>query len=141
MRVLALDNGADDAVHMACHGVEFIARISALMRRHNMVSGILRCDDLSIDPHERHVSRNGQYIALPTREYELLFALASTPNRPVSHDSLLRALWRINFDPGTNRVAVHMSRLRSRIDHGYAWPLLHTVKGIGYCLRTRHAAA
>ena len=141
MRVLALDHGADDAVPVHCHPLELATRIFVLLRRYSETLQILRCDDLSIDRQERHVVRGGQHIPLPAREYALLLALACTPNQPVSQESLLRALWRLDFDPGTNRVAVHMSRLRSRVDHGFAWRMLHTIKGIGYCLRTQHAAA
>jgi two-component system, OmpR family, response regulator len=137
MRVLALQNGADDVVAHDIHPEEFIARIEGLLRRQRARAGILRYDDLMIDMDERRVARSGSAIAMPNREYELLLELARSPNRVVPRSILLRSLWRINFDPGTNRIEVHMSRLRSRVDHGFAWPFLHTVKGIGYCLRTR----
>ncbi|MCX5511795.1 helix-turn-helix domain-containing protein, partial [Pseudomonas sp. BJa3] len=63
--------------------------------------------------------------------------LARVPDRPVSRAALLRAVWRIDFDPGTNRVEVHMSRLRAKVDRGFDWPMLSTVKGLGYALRSR----
>ena len=85
----------------------------------------------------RRVERAGRLIRLPLREFDLLANLARVPDRPVSRDALLRAVWRIDFDPGTNRVEVHMSRLRAKVDRGFDWPMLHTVKGRGYALRSR----
>src|SRR3546814_1558509 len=76
-------------------------------------------------------------MRLPLREFDLLANLARVPDRPLSRDALLRAVWRIDFDPGTNRVEVHMSRLRAKVDRGFDWPMLHTVKGRGYALRSR----
>ncbi len=139
-RLLAFRHGADDAFWAHGDATEMVARALALVRRHAVAQGVLRCDDLHIDIMARRVVRSAQHIPMPNREYELLLALARTPNRTVSQTSLLRALWRIDFHPGTNRLAVHMSRLRARIDHGHSWPLLHTVKGQGYCLRTRSHA-
>src|SRR3546814_13241889 len=76
-------------------------------------------------------------MRLPLREFDLLANLARVPDRPLSRDALLRAVWRIDFDPGTNRVEVHMSRLRAKVDRRFDWPMLPTVEGHGYALRSR----
>lgn len=136
-RMLALEAGADDAVGWAEDPAEVVARIAGLVRRTRLAQGRLDCDDLRIDLVDRRVERAGRPIAMPLREFDLLANLARVPDRIVSRETLLRAVWRIDFDPGTNRVEVHMSRLRAKVDRGFARPMLHTVKGRGYALRTR----
>ncbi|MBB5705758.1 response regulator transcription factor [Sphingopyxis panaciterrulae] len=136
-RMLALGAGADDAVGWAENPIEVVARIASLVRRSRLAAGQLGAGELRIDLIDRRVERAGRLIRLPLREFDLLANLARVPGRPVSRETLLKAVWRIDFDPGTNRVEVHMSRLRARIDRGFAWPMLHTVKGRGYALRTR----
>jgi len=136
-RMAALSAGADDAVGWADDPAEVVARVASLLRRSRMAAGQLGTDELRIDLIDRRVERAGRLIRLPLREFDLLANLARVPDRPVSREALLRAVWRIDFDPGTNRVEVHMSRLRARVDRGFAWPMLHTVKGCGYALRSR----
>ena len=102
-----------------------------------MAKGQLGEGELRIDLIDRRVERAGRLIAMPLREFDLLANLARIPDRPVSRAALLKAVWRIDFDPGTNRVEVHMSRLRAKVDRGFAWPMLRTVKGQGYALRSR----
>jgi two-component system OmpR family response regulator len=136
-RMMALTAGADDAVGWADDPAEVVARIAGLLRRSRMAAGQLGTDELRIDLIDRRVERAGRLIRLPLREFDLLANLARVPDRPVSREALLRAVWRIDFDPGTNRVEVHMSRLRAKVDRGFAWPMLHTVKGCGYALRSR----
>jgi two-component system OmpR family response regulator len=135
--MMALTAGADDAVGWADDPAEVVARIAGLLRRSRMAAGQLGTDELRIDLIDRRVERAGRLIRLPLREFDLLANLARVPDRPVSREALLRAVWRIDFDPGTNRVEVHMSRLRAKVDRGFAWPMLHTVKGCGYALRSR----
>jgi two-component system OmpR family response regulator len=135
-RLVALENGADDALALSGNEAELILRIAALLRRSRISAGVIECADLAIDLVDRRVSREGRIIRLPLREFDLLANLARTPDRAIPSQVLLRAVWRIDFDPGTNRVAVHVSRLRGRIDHGFSWPMLHTVKGEGYALRS-----
>lgn len=89
---------------------------------------------LSIDPVERRVTRSGRPIALLPREYALLLHLARAEGRRVSRAELLAAVWGLGFDPGTNVVEVHVSRLRAKLDRGFDAPLLHTEKGRGYYL-------
>lgn len=135
-RLVALGNGADDALALAGNELEVAVRAAGLLRRGRIAAGMIECADLAIDLIDRRVSREGRAIRLPLREFDLLANLARTPDRAVPSATLLRAVWRIDFDPGTNRVAVHVSRLRSRIDRGYSWPMLQTVKGEGYLLRS-----
>ena len=136
-RMAALAAGADDAVGWTNNLPELLARIAGLLRRSRIAAGQLGEGELRIDLIDRRVERAGRLIRLPLREFDLLANLARVPGRPVSRDALLRAVWRIDFDPGTNRVEVHMSRLRAKVDRGFDWPMLHTVKGRGYTLRSR----
>lgn len=136
-RLVALDAGADDAVGWTGNLPEVLARVASLLRRSRIAAGQIGEGELCIDLIDRRVERAGRMIRLPLREFDLLANLARVPDRPVSRDALLRAVWRINFDPGTNRVEVHMSRLRAKVDRGFDWPMLRTVKGVGYTLRSR----
>lgn len=135
-RIIALTSGGDDVVRWQDDCSEILARIGSLLRRSQMATGQYAFDDLRIDLIDRRVERAGRRIRLPPREFDLLANLARTPDRAVSRSALLHAVWRIDFDPGTNRVEVHMSRLRTRIDQGFAWPMLKTVKGRGYLLQS-----
>lgn len=138
-RMVALRSGADDAIGWTGNLPEVLARTAGLVRRSRLAVGQLGCDELHIDLIDRRVERAGRLIRLPLREFDLLANLARVPDRPVSRAALLKAVWRIDFDPGTNRVEVHMSRLRAKIDRHFAWPMLTTVKGRGYALRSRPA--
>lgn len=136
-RMVALGAGADDAVGWTGNLPEVLARIAGLLRRSRIAAGQLGEGELRIDLIDRRVERAGQLIRLPLREFDLLANLARVPDRPLSRGALLKAVWRLDFDPGTNRVEVHMSRLRVKVDRGFDWPMLHTVKGQGYALRSR----
>ncbi len=136
-RTLTIASGADDAMDITAAPNELATRIAALLRRHRMTQGTLSCDELEIDLIRRAVSRAGRSIIMPTREFDLLATLAQTPDQIVPRTDLLRSVWRLDFDPGTNRIEVHMSRLRSRIDRGERFAMLRTVKGIGYALVSR----
>lgn len=132
----ALDAGADDAVALpACAG-EIAARLAARLRPASILVG-----DLRIDPVARSVSRAGRAIRLLPREYALLLHLARQPGRPASRMELLDAVWGLRFDPGTNVVEVQVSRLRARIDRGFAYPMLRTHKGHGYSLEVQDVSA
>ena len=126
----ALDAGADDAVALPASAGEIAARLAARLRGVAMIA----VGDLRIDPVSRSVTRDGRAIRLLPREYALLLHLARQPGRPASRAELLAAVWRLRFDPGTNVVQVHMSRLRARIDRGAAQAMLRTHKGCGYSL-------
>ncbi|WP_447929352.1 winged helix-turn-helix domain-containing protein [Sphingopyxis fribergensis] len=136
-RMIALGAGADDAVGWTTNLPEVLARIASLLRRSRIAAGQLGDGELRIDLIDRRVERAGRIIRLPLREFDLLANLARVPDRPLSRDALLKAVWRLDFDPGTNRVEVHMSRLRAKVDRGFDWPMLRTVKGMGYALLSR----
>ncbi len=136
-RMTALGAGADDAVGWTDNLPEVLARIASLLRRSRIAAGQLGEGELRIDLIDRRVERAGRLIRLPLREFDLLANLARVPDRPLSRAALLRSVWRLDFDPGTNRVEVHMSRLRAKVDRGFDWPMLHTIKGMGYTLRSR----
>lgn len=127
----ALDAGADDAVTAPASAGEIAARLAARVRRTPapLVIGTLR-----IDPVERSVTRDGRTIRLVAREYALLLHLARHAGRCVSRAELLAAVWALRFDPGTNVIEVHISRLRAKLDQGFAVPMLLTERGKGYCL-------
>lgn len=130
-RARALEGGAQDVVGPWMHEGEAVARIIRLARDDQPR---LRVGDLLIHLVDRQVERAGHAIPLLAREYALLLHLARRPGEAVSRDALLRAVWRLEFDPGTNSVEVHMSRLRAKIDRGHDWQLLRTVRGRGYAL-------
>lgn len=136
-RMVALDAGADDASGWTGNLPEVLIRIASLLRRSRLAAGQLGDGELQIDLIDRRVERAGQLIRLPLREFDLLANLARVPDRPLSRAALLKAVWRLDFDPGTNRVEVHISRLRAKVDRGFDWPMLNTVKGHGYALRSR----
>lgn len=140
-RLVALHAGADDALWYNADPRELLARIGGLLRRQRLASGWLECAELRIDLIDRRVTRLDRAIALPLREFDLLSRLARVPDRIVAREALWRAVWKIDFDPGTNRIEVHMSRLRAKVDRGFAWPMLITERGHGYGLRSSSGAA
>ncbi len=126
----ALDAGADDAVSHRASADEIAARLAARLRRNGMIEvGALR-----IDPIERRVTRAGKPLALLPREYELLLHLARHAGQTIGRAELLAIVWGLSFDPGTNVVDVHVSRLRAKLDRDFSAPMLHTDRGRGYRL-------
>ncbi|MDQ0248876.1 two-component system OmpR family response regulator [Sphingomonas kyeonggiensis] len=126
----ALDAGADDAVLSSATPEEVAARLAARVRRRpEIVLG-----DLHIDPVERRVTRAGRILPLLPREYALLLHLIRQGERPAGRSELLAAVWGLGYDPGTNVVEVHVSRLRAKLDRGFGAPMLLTDKGRGYRL-------
>lgn len=132
-RVRALDEGADDWLGAPFAPAELGARVRALLRR----AARLQCGDLVLDLSARRAARAGRALALTAREFALLAHLARHRERVVGRAELLRAVWGRGFDPGTNSVAVHVSRLRGRLDRDFATPLLHTLPA-GYMLSAAH---
>jgi len=126
----ALDAGADDAVLLPASAAEIAARLAARLRPR---PASITIGDLCIDPVERRVTRRGSVIALLPREFALLLHLARAGGRCVDRTELLASVWRLRFDPGTNVIEVHVSRLRDRLGRGLP-PMLHTEKGRGYRL-------
>jgi len=137
-RVKGLRAGGDDYLCKPFAFAELIARVEALARRGDpdprAGETTLRVGDLEIDLLARRVARAGQVIDLQHREFQLLETLARSAGRVVTRTMLLESVWGYAFDPQTNVIDVHVSRLRRKIDRGFDRPLLHTVRGSGYRL-------
>lgn len=135
-RVEGLEAGGDDYLVKPFALPELLARVSALGRRPAMnVETRLRVADLEIDLIKRSVARGGRIIELQPREFKLLECLMRNAGRVVTRTMLLERVWDFHFDPKTNIVETHMSRLRGKIDRGFTSELIHTVRGAGYSLR------
>lgn len=132
-----LDGGADDVVLDSDPDSLVAARLAALIRRSQ--PGVLQVGDLAIDTVDRRVTRNGRPVALLPREYALLLYLARHVGVSVDHATLYRALWGRRFDPGTNVIAVHVSRLRAKLGAGSV--AIATERGKGYRLFVTSVAA
>ena len=136
-RVKGLRAGGDDYLVKPFAFAELLARVEALLRRGsgNTATTRLKVGDLEMDLLARTVQRAGQEIDLLPREFRLLEFLMRRAGQVVTRTMLLENVWDYHFDPQTNVIDVHISRLRQKIDKGFARPLLHTVRGAGYCLR------
>jgi two-component system OmpR family response regulator len=135
-RVEGLKAGGDDYLVKPYAFAELIARVEALARRRETgsVQTLLRVGDLEMDLIGREVRRNGQEIDLQPREFQLLEFLMRHAGQSVTRTMLLERVWEYHFDPQTNVIDVHISRLRSKIDKGFDRPMLQTVRGAGYRL-------
>ncbi|MGC2856558.1 response regulator transcription factor [Novispirillum sp. DQ9] len=136
-RVKGLRAGGDDYLAKPFAFAELHARLEALCRRRDQaaVPTMLGVGDLEMDLIHRRVRRAGREIELQPREFKLLEYLMRHAGQVVTRTMLLEAVWDYHFDPQTNVIDVHISRLRQKIDKAFARPLLHTVRGAGYCLR------
>jgi two-component system, OmpR family, response regulator len=136
-RVRGLRAGGDDYLVKPFSFVEMLARIEALGRRSDTVAKqtILRVGDLAIDLVSRAASRRGRDIPLLPREFQLLEYLARNEGRVVSRAMLLQHVWDLHFDPSTNIIDVYVGRVRRKVDDQQAYPLIHTIRGVGYLLR------
>jgi two-component system OmpR family response regulator len=135
-RVTGLQAGADDYLVKPYAFSELIARVEALARRRETgsVRTLLRVGDLEMDLIARSVRRQGKEIDLQPREFQLLEFLMRHAGQSVTRTMLLEKVWEYHFDPQTNVIDVHVSRLRSKIDKGFERPMLQTVRGAGYRL-------
>ncbi|TCZ61034.1 winged helix-turn-helix domain-containing protein [Roseicella aquatilis] len=136
-RVDGLNAGADDYLVKPFALAELLARLNALTRRPPMGTEPtrLRVADLQMDLLRRSVTRAGQRIELQPREFRLLECLMRYAGQVVTRSMLLELVWDFHFDPQTNIVETHVSRLRGKVDRGFGAELIHTVRGAGYCLR------
>jgi DNA-binding response OmpR family regulator len=136
-RVLGLEAGADDYMVKPFEVDEFIARVRALIRRTTGFAAV-RCGDVEIDRVARQARVAGAPMSLTNREYALLLHLVHRADRVVKRSDLLSHVWGMSFDPGSNIVEVHVSRLRDKLGDR-AW-MVETVRGVGYRLRGQRAA-
>jgi two-component system OmpR family response regulator len=137
-RIRGLRAGGDDYLTKPFAFGELLARLEALVRRSQGVEiqTVLIVADLRIDLLSHRVTRAGKSIQLQRREFKLLEYMMRHADQVVTRTMLLENVWEHYFDPQTNVIDVHISRLRQRIDAGFAYPLLHTVRGVGYLLGT-----
>jgi len=136
-RVRGLRAGGDDYLVKPFASREMLARVDALARRSATVvkETILRVGDLEIDLLMRVVRRRGREIELLPREFQLLEYLVRNVGQVVSRAMLLQHVWDLHFDPSTNVIDVYVGRVRRKIASGQAYPLIHTIRGVGFCLR------
>ena len=136
-RVRGLRAGGDDYLVKPFASREMLARVDALARRSATVvkETILRVGDLEVDLLRRVARRRGQQIELLPREFKLLEYLVRNVGQVVSRTMLLQHVWDLHFDPTTNVIDVYVGRVRRKIDNGQAYPLIHTIRGVGFCLR------
>ncbi len=136
-RVKGLKSGGDDYLVKPFAFSELLARLEALARRKDIARTKTehQVGDLTMDLLSRTVRRAGRTIELQPREFRLLEYLMRHAGQVVTRTMLLEGVWDYHFDPQTNVIDVHISRLRSKVDKEFGYPLLHTVRGAGYCLR------
>ncbi len=139
-RVKGLKAGGDDYLVKPYAFSELLARIEALLRRRQGEAAdgretVLRYADLTMDLLARRVERAGREIDLQPREFKILEVLMRHAGQVMTRTMLLEKVWDYRFDPQTNVIDVHISRLRQKIDRGFDFPLIHTVRGAGYSLR------
>ena len=135
-RVRGLRGGCDAYLTKPFAFSELAARVEALYRRASARDDVreLRIANLRADLTKRTVERDGKTIALQPREFRLLVYLLLNQEQVVTRTMLLEAVWDYRFDPQTNVIDVQISRLRNQIDNGFAPPLIHTVRGVGYMI-------
>jgi two-component system OmpR family response regulator len=139
-KVKGLRAGADDYLTKPFAFEELLARVEILASRLSsnatnetkMVLG-----DLHLDLINRKVTREGKVIDLQSKEFKLLEYLMHNPSKIVTRTMLLEKVWEYNFDPQTNVIDVHISRLRNKIDKGFDYPMIETIRGAGYMISSR----
>ncbi len=136
-RVAGLDCGADDYLAKPFAMDELVARLRALLRR---VTGenisFYKVGDLSMNLVSREVLRGQRRIELTAREFRLLEHLMRSPGHTLTRTQIIERVWEYHFDPGTNLVDVYIQRLRRKVDDSEAMKLIHTIRGVGYAIRT-----
>lgn len=137
--VTGLNAGADDYMAKPFKFSELQARISALARRSNQdnkPNDTIVIDDLEIDGRSKSVKRGGESIVLTAKEFKLLYYLAKNSGIILSREKILDNVWDINFDMNTNVVDVYINYVRNKIDKPYQNKLIHTMKGLGYVIKS-----
>ena len=136
-RVDGLNAGADDYLPKPFVAAELVARVRALGRRGSEAPGVeLKVGDLTLDLIKRKARRQGKTIELAAREFRLLETLMREPGRIYSRMELLEKAWDYQFDPGTNVVDTYVSRLRDKIDSEFPTKLVHTIRAVGFTIKT-----
>jgi two-component system, OmpR family, response regulator len=136
-RVEGLEAGADDYLVKPFAFIELAARVDALGRRPPLAEGstTLHVGDIVLDLLRRQVQRGGRIVDLQPREFALLEQLMRNPERVVTRTMLLDRVWGLGFDPKTNIVESHMSRLRGKLNDGFEVDAIRTIRGVGYVMR------
>ena len=141
-RVECLDSGADDCLIKPFSYTELAARVRALMRRRPLTAEtLLKIEDLELDRIERTVKRAGKRIELTSKEFGLLEYLLRNAGHRVTRSMIVEHVWNLSFDTGTNIVDVYINYLRKKIDDGFAPKLIHTIRGVGYEMRSQPGVA
>lgn len=139
-RITGLETGGDDYLTKPFSFSELLARIEALLRRTRregaVDDGTLTLGDLYIDRMGREVFRSGIPIDLQPKEFALLLLMAQNPGKVISKTVIMEKLWDLNFDPQTNVVDVLVCRLRNKLDKPFAFKMVHTMRGVGYVLKS-----
>jgi two-component system response regulator MprA len=138
-RVEGLDVGADDYLVKPFDLAELLARLRALLRRHNVGDSdgaVLRFEDLTLNPQTREVQRGTRRVELTKIEFDLLELFLHHPRQVLTRDQILDLVWGYNFDSGTNSLAVYIGYLRRKLEEDNKPRLIQTVRGVGYALRT-----
>jgi two-component system, OmpR family, response regulator len=136
-RVRGLRSGGDDYLVKPFAYTELLARVEALARRSAVVikETVLRVGDLELDLISRKANRGGREIELLPREFQVLEYLVRNEGHVVPRAMLLEHVWDLHFDPTTNIIDVYVGRVRRKVDDQQAYPLIHTVRGVGFCVR------
>jgi two-component system, OmpR family, response regulator len=136
-RVRGLRVGGDDYLVKPVAFAELLARVEALARRSDRIvkEVVLRVGDLELDLVSRAVSRCGRKIDLLPREFQVLEYLVRNQGQVVPRAMLLQHVWDLHFDPMTNIIDVYVGRVRRKVDAAQAYPLIHTIRGVGFCVR------
>jgi two-component system, OmpR family, response regulator len=136
-RVRGLRAGGDDYLVKPFAHAELLARIEALARRSATVikETVLRVGDLELDLVSRQANRGGKEIELLPREFQVLELLVRNEGHVVPRAMLLEQVWDLHFDPTTNIIDVYVGRVRRKVDSEQAYPLIHTIRGVGFCVR------
>lgn len=135
-RVSGLNLGADDYLTKPFAFEELVARVKALLRRGGSASSVLQFEDLSLDPVTRKATKGDEEIELTLKEYALLEYFLRNPERVLSRAIIAEHVWDQNFDSETNVVDVYINHLRNKVDTDDSKKLIHTVRGVGYVLKT-----